>query len=141
MVNSTKNVGYNGLVKFLEKMQRNETVDIEEKIDGAGTPLGTLCVLFIGNFGGKVDHSPSRLLVFDYLVSAGASLDGTVPNGETVLEYASSLENAPHLKLIEHILKYHGSINPATVEKAYKDAKANNRPKIVKLFNDVGVNG
>jgi hypothetical protein len=132
---------YVGLAPFLEKIQQGKAVNLEEKIDGLGTPLGTTCSIFVTYHRSVPDYNSTRLELFDCLLSRGASLDGIAPNGQTILEYASNSESISHLDLTRHVLKYKDKIDPATVRRAYKYAKGRDYKEIVKLFNDVGING
>jgi hypothetical protein len=140
MLKSTKKGDYTDLKRFLEKMQQGEEVNMEEKLNTYGTPLGTLCTLFVSDFDGQINYDQTRLRVFDFLASKGASLNGAIPSGQTILEYASKRQNNAHLGLTAHVLTYKDKIDPAIVRRAYKDAKAKNRQEIVKLFNDAGIN-
>jgi hypothetical protein len=143
MISSVRDARYvlgSLLVDFLEKMQRGEAVDIEEKIYEKGTPLGILCALFISCLDNGIDSNSDRLLVFDYLVSKGASLNGTTPSGKTLLELATMSSSNCFVQLTEHVLKYKNEIDPETIKRAYQAAKASDCQEIVKLFNDVGIN-
>jgi hypothetical protein len=140
MIEATRGTLIGELSTFLEKMQQGEVVNMEQKIKGDGTPLGSLCVAFIYAYTWDENYRSTGLLIFDYLLSKGASLNGTIPSGQTILEYASKKESRAHRELTERILKNKDKIYKPTIKKAYEDAKAKNHQKIVKLFNDVGIN-
>jgi hypothetical protein len=140
MIDSARTPVCKRLGGFLDELQRGEAVDMEEEICEVGTPLGTLCNLFVGGYIVSVDNNSKRIALFDYLVSKDASLDAKTPSGETILAYTSRCKSDGHQALTKHVLQYKDKIDPATIKKAYQDAKAKKNQEIVALFNNVGVN-